>query len=129
MKKAFSLMELLVVMSIIGMLSAVLIPNLAGAQNRSKEAAVRTLLYNVQAEVEGYYLDNDFYPDGNSVPLAQLVNELTLKRFRNPFTGKDYMASDQAGRIVYSLEPGVGVYTLTAYKKDGTTQLLQLTNE
>ena len=129
MKKAFSLMELLVVMSIIGMLSAVLIPNLAGAQTRSKEAALRTLLYNVQAEVEGYYLDNDFYPDGNAVPLAQLVNDLGLKRFRNPFTGKDYMASDQAGRIVYSLESGLGVYTLTAYKKDGSTQLLQLTNE
>ena len=128
MKKAFSLMELLVVMSIIGMLSAVLIPNLAGAQTRAKEAALRTLLYNVQAEVEGYYLDNDRYPDGDSVPLAQLVNSLGLKRFRNPFTGKDYMAGDQAGRVVYSLD-SLGVYTLTAYKKDGTTQLLQLMNE
>ncbi|MDR1453967.1 MAG: prepilin-type N-terminal cleavage/methylation domain-containing protein [Candidatus Margulisbacteria bacterium] len=128
MKKAFSLMELLVVMSIIGMLSAVLIPNLAGAQNRAKEAALRALLYNVQAEVEGYYLDNDHYPDGESTPLAQLVNELGLKRFRNPFTGKDYLASDQAGRIMYSLNGGLGVYTLTAYKKDGAAVLLELTN-
>ena len=128
MKKAFSLMELLVVMSIIGMLSAVMIPNLAGAQNRAKETALRALLYNVQAEVEGYYLDNDYYPAGESTQLAQLVNELGLKRFRNPFTGKEYLASDQAGRIIYSFNGGLGVYTLTAYKKDGAAVLLELTN-
>jgi prepilin-type N-terminal cleavage/methylation domain-containing protein len=128
MKKAFSLMELLVVMSIIGMLSAVLIPNLAGAQNRAKEAALRALLYNVQAEIEGCYLDNNYYPAGESTPLAQLANELGLKRFRNPFTGKEYLASDQAGRIMYSLDSSLGVYTLTAYKKDGVTELLELTN-
>jgi hypothetical protein len=38
------------------------------------------------------------------------------------------LAGDQAGRIMYSLNSSLGVYTLTAYKKDGATVLLELTN-
>ncbi|MDR1997190.1 MAG: prepilin-type N-terminal cleavage/methylation domain-containing protein [Candidatus Margulisbacteria bacterium] len=128
MQKGFSLLELLVVLAIMGMLSAALIPNLAGAQTRAREAAVRTLLYNVQAEVEGYYLDNNFYPAGEALPLAQLSGIMAVQPYRNPFTGRDYLAGDTAGRIIYSLNAGLGEYTLTAYKKDGATVLLELTN-
>lgn len=127
-KKGFSLLELLVVMAIIGLLSAVMLPNLASAQNRAKEAALRTVVYNVQAELEGYYLDNDFYPEGDNLSLAQLTGTLAVKPFRNPFTGRNYQAGDTAGRIVYGLNSGSGEYTLTAYKKDGSAVLLELTN-
>ncbi|MDR2430969.1 MAG: prepilin-type N-terminal cleavage/methylation domain-containing protein [Candidatus Margulisbacteria bacterium] len=126
MQKGFSLMELLVVMSIIGMLSAVMLPNLSGAQNRAKETALRALLYNMQAELEGYYLDNNYYPAGEAVSLAQLTALLGLKPCRNPFTGRDYQGGDTAGKVLYSLDNGD--YTLTAYKKDGASVLLELTN-
>lgn len=126
--KGFSLLELLVVMAIIGLLSAVMLPNLSSAQNRAKEAALRTVLYNVQAELEGYYLDNNFYPEGDGLSLAQLASAMEVKPFRNPFTGRDYRATDTAGRVAYTLNSNAGEYTLIAYKKDGSTVLLELTN-
>ena len=130
MKKGFTLIELLIVMAIIGLLSSILLPNISGAQNRAKEAATKAVLYNIQIEIEGYQLDNNCYPEGSNITLAELAPLIPLKNSpKNPFTGKDYTAQDKAGQITYTYTADPGYYTLTAYKKDGETVLFLLTNK
>jgi type II secretion system protein G len=129
LKEGFTLIELLIVMSIIGLLASLLVPNIAAAQNRAKEAAVKAIVHNIQAEVEGYQIDNNAYPEGADISLAELIPLLKLKSsFKNPFTGVSYNSGDKAGQIIYSYDDNAGIYKLTAYKRDGASELLVLTN-
>lgn len=130
MKKGFTLIELLIVMAIIGLLSSILIPNISGAQNKAKEAAVKAVMYNIQVELEGYQIDNGSYPDGSNISIAELAPLIPLKSTpKNPFTGKEYTSQDKAGQITYTYTTDPGYYTLEGFKKDGQTVLHVLTNK
>lgn len=58
----FSLIELLVVISIIGVLSAVLVMNLVGARERSKDTQKIQDLNNLKDALRMYYNDYQAYP-------------------------------------------------------------------
>jgi prepilin-type N-terminal cleavage/methylation domain-containing protein len=65
---AFTLVELIIAVLIIGILSAVLIPNILGSRARSNNAAVQTFLKNFAQEQEIYYRTNgSYYPPGPTI--------------------------------------------------------------
>jgi prepilin-type N-terminal cleavage/methylation domain-containing protein len=63
-KLGFSLIELLVVISIIGVLSAVLMANFMGMRERARDAQKIQDLYAVKTALRMYYNDYQSYPDG-----------------------------------------------------------------
>ncbi len=134
LRKGFTLMEMLIVIGIIGLLSVFLVPNLLGAQDRAKEAAVKGVMHTVQLAVEAYQMENDVYPLGKDIPLESLSKNYLIQGNylaavpKNPFTGKEYADSDSAGKIIYSFDDTTGKYTLTGYKRNGFSKLLDLTN-
>jgi type II secretion system protein G len=134
MKKGFTLVEILVVIGIIGLLSVFLVPNLLGARDRAKEAAVRGVMHTVQLAVEAYQMENDVYPIAKDTPLESLCkNYLMAGGYlvdvpKNPFTGAKYTDGDVPGKIMYSYDDATGVYTLTGYKRNGSAKLQELTN-
>ena len=134
MKKGFTLIEILVVVGIIGLLAVFLVPNLLGAQDRAKEAAVKAVMRSVQLAVEAYNMENNTYPVASSLGLKNLVtNYLSAGGYmvevpKNPFTGKPYAESAVAGKVIYDYNTVSGKYTLTGYKRDGETQILTLSN-
>ena len=134
MKKGFTLIEILIVIGIIGLLSVFLVPNLLGARDRAKEAAVKGVMHSVQLAIEAYQMENEVYPGGTNIPLASLANNyLTGGGYlaavpKNPFTGVEYTDADGAGKIIYNYEDATSVYKLTGYKRNGTAKILELTN-
>lgn len=62
MKKAFTLIELLIVVAIIAILAAIAVPNFLEAQTRAKVSRVASDQRSYATGLETYYLDNNSYP-------------------------------------------------------------------
>jgi len=69
-KNGFSLIELLVVISIIGVLSAVLTANFMGMRERARDAQKIQDLYAIKNALRMYYNDKQTYPVSGSLNLA-----------------------------------------------------------
>lgn len=138
MRKGFTLVEILIVIGIIGLLSVFLVPNLLGARDKGKEAAVKGVMHTVQLAIEAYHMENDIYPLGKDIGIQSLCEHYLMGGAmggdyiaavpKNPFTGKEYKDGDRAGKIVYSYDETTGTYSLIGYKRNGLAKLLELTN-
>ena len=62
MNRAFTLIELLIVVAIIGILAAIAVPNFLNAQTRAKVARVKGDLRAIVMACESYHLDSNSYP-------------------------------------------------------------------
>jgi len=131
--RGFTLIELLIVIAIIGTLSAMMFPNFLSAQDKAKEVAVKTIVLSTQNALENYSIDNGSYPTGSQISVSELAQALLIGGYlsaspKNPFTGRTYASGDTQGRIVYSYDSTAGQYQLTAYKRDGVTVLIEVSN-
>ncbi|MGI6454924.1 MAG: type II secretion system protein GspG [bacterium] len=81
--KAFTLIELLIVVAIIGILAAIAVPNFLNAQTRAKVANAQSDMQALSTALEMYQMDNNHYPywvqsDGTNVnPLPRRFYPLT----------------------------------------------------
>jgi prepilin-type N-terminal cleavage/methylation domain-containing protein len=77
MKKAFTLIELLIVVAIIAILAAIAVPNFLEAQTRSKVSRSKADIRSMATAVESYFVDNNNYPPSAINPLQQRTWRLT----------------------------------------------------
>ena len=63
-QKGFTLIEILIVITIIGVLVGFLLPNLTGIGGKTSDIARKKLLGEVVSNVEMYYLEKGTYPSG-----------------------------------------------------------------
>ena len=61
-QKGFTLIELIVVVTIIGILAGVAIANVKFAQQKAREAALRHNLFEMRKAIDDYYADKQKYP-------------------------------------------------------------------
>src|SRR3989344_8653572 len=104
MKKAFTLVEVLMVVAVIALLTAIAIPNILKTKIMANDVLAQASLKNIATAMETYYHANSgIYP----TDIASLT-DLTP-----PYLTKDYFSSPQAG-FTYSNTLGVATYTITA---------------
>ena len=61
-ESGFTLLELLVVMTIIGILAAVAIPALRDSPQRAREAALKENLFTFRSSIDQFHGDKGYYP-------------------------------------------------------------------
>lgn len=83
-RAGFTLLELMIVVTIIGILATVSQPLFRGAVLQAREAALRENLYVLRDAIDKYYADNDKYPES----LTDLVEKRYVRRIpKDPMTG------------------------------------------
>lgn len=68
MKRAFTIIELLVVVAVIAILAAIALPNFLEAQTRAKVSRVEADLRTITTGLEIYFVDNNSYPPSATGP-------------------------------------------------------------
>lgn len=71
-EEGFTLVELLVVVIIIAILSAIAIPIYVGQREKAQDAAARSLVRNAVPAVEAYYADNRSYAGATAASLQAI---------------------------------------------------------
>ena len=61
-RRAFTLIEILIVVVILGILAAIVIPQFTDASNEAMEASVRTQLQTIRSQIELYNVQNPATP-------------------------------------------------------------------
>ncbi len=135
-KKAFTLIELLIVVAIIGILAAIAVPNFLNAQMKAKLSRVKADFRTIGTAMSMYQLDNNAYmpdPGGPCVDViayARLTTPVSYMASVAPF--KDFFTNESAegaigaacawnyydyGMVPYITESGVG-YVVVSFGPD-----------
>ena len=114
MKKAFSLMELMVVIIILGLLAAFVLPNLIGKSDETKNKIVCIQMKSIAQTLKMYKLDTSSYPQ-----TEEGLNILVEKKyFEDEKLPKDAWKKDY---IYIQNENSFDLVSFGADKKEGTS--------
>src|SRR5437762_7127430 len=83
-QRGFTLIELIVVVTIIGILAGVAVSNVKWANQKAREAALRHDLFEMRKAIDDYYADKQKYPEN----LQALETAHYLRKVpKDPMTG------------------------------------------
>jgi general secretion pathway protein G len=116
----FTLIELMVVLVIIGVLAALIVPNVLDRADDARATAARTDVNNLMQALKLYKLDNQRYPSGEQGLQALVVRPSTQPVPANWKPYLDKLPNDPWGRAYQYLNPGVkGEIDVMSFGADG----------
>nr|MBS3719104.1 Type II secretion system protein G [Delftia sp. PE138] len=116
----FTLIELMVVLVIIGVLAALIVPNVLDRADDARVTAARTDITNISQALKLYRLDNQRYPTAEQGLQALIIRPTSgpLPNNWKPYLEK--LPNDPWGRPYQYLNPGIkGPIDIMSFGADG----------
>jgi len=127
MRTAFTLMELMIVIIILGLLAALIMPNLVGKSEEAKQKLVCVQMKGIKNALDMFKLENGNYPEAEE-GLDALVKNPDAERYPN-YAASGYLEDGVLpkdpwkNRYIYVPdENGINLISLGADRKEGGTK-------
>ena len=118
--RAFTLIELLLVLVILGVLAAIVVPKFAGRTEQARVTAAMTQIASFSTALDAFEVDNGYYPKGRNGLLELVQPPRDAKNWHGPYL-KDLPKDPWGFDYVYEC-PGrhnVGSYDIMSVGPDG----------
>lgn len=83
--RAFTLVEMLLVLVILATLAAIVYPKLAGRSEQARQTAAQTQISSFSTALDAFEVDNGFYPKGKSGLLDLVQQARDAQNWRGPY--------------------------------------------
>jgi general secretion pathway protein G len=103
-KSAFTLVELLLVLVILGILAAIVVPKFSGHSERAREQAARTQIQSFTTVLNNFEVDNGFFPKSLN---DLIVQPRDAQNWHGPYLQIDSIPKDPWGNDYVYKAPGV----------------------
>ena len=84
-RRAFSLMELLLVLVILGVLAALVVPRFANRSQQARETAAKADVSSIETAIGAFEIDNGRYPSTEEGLEALISSPSSLDAWRGPY--------------------------------------------
>jgi general secretion pathway protein G len=134
-RKGFTLIEIMLVVIIIGVLVAMVVPNIAGRSDQARKMAAKTdIESNISNALDLYQLDNGRYPStdqGLNALITEPNSDPIPIKWSGPYLKKKKLPKDPWGHAYVYLFPGqknTESYDLSSLGSDGIESSDDITN-
>ena len=119
LKRAFTLIELMVVVLILAVLAALVVPKIVGQGDKAKVSAAQSEMSSIKAMLQHFHLDVGRYPTSEEglAALRTAPSGTEGKWGPDAYSDKDVVNDPWGNPYVY--EQDGNSYTLTSYGQDG----------
>jgi general secretion pathway protein G len=130
-QKAFTLIELLLVLVIIAVLAAIVVPKMAGRTEDAKIKATKGSIAGIKTALETFEVDNGRFPS-NEEGLGALLNAPAgMDNWHGPYVDKQQIQADAWGNAFQYKYPGqqnANGFDLSSMGPDGRESNDDITN-
>lgn len=99
-KRGFSLMELLAVVTILGIIAAIIVPRVSVSSETARQRVHAHNIATINAAVERYFIEETVWPADDLSDIGSDVNYFPDGLPTNPVNGSAYMLDSVTHRII-----------------------------